>query len=89
MPISSYQMMNLQYESGYEAGFKAGFAKAIKSAHEKIGSWITPERSDGDWDDNGSPLFYTCSVCGGKAELQYDFCPNCGKPMYEEYNNAD
>lgn len=42
MPISSYQMMHLEYESGYEAGFKAGFAKAIESAHEKIGGRITP-----------------------------------------------
>lgn len=76
-----------EYEYEYVDGddFKIKFEKVnVEPSPEKIGSCLTPERGSENRDDSGSPLFYTCSVCGGKAERRYNFCPNCGKPMNDD-----
>lgn len=87
MSIRAYQIPpvmaledTIEYETGYEAGFKAGYKKA-KEEPAHTSKWIRPELGSGYFDDNGCPEFYTCSECNNTADMEYDFCPNCGKKM--------
>lgn len=51
----------------------------------KKGKWIRVNVQK-SW---GKSTKIVCSICEKKSWLNYDFCPNCGADMREEYQNAN
>lgn len=50
---------------------------------QEQGQWTENQHTtyDSTWGEDVYWYTYTCSVCGGEAMNNFDYCPFCGNPM--------
>lgn len=50
---------------------------------QEQGQWTENQQTtyDSTWGEDVYWYTYTCSVCGGEAMNNFDYCPFCGNPM--------
>lgn len=65
----------------YDKELHAKIVEAVMGIAEKRphGEWIYHK----EWYSDGE-CAYECSRCGMGADVDYNFCPNCGLPMNEK-----